>query len=144
MIWLWLLLAVVLVIIEATTPQLITIWFAVGSLGGLAAASFGFNIWIQIIVFTAFSLLLLVFTRPFLKNVLKQKSEPTNADRLIGTVAIVEEEIDNDNATGSVRASGQFWSARSTTGKIISVGTKVKVDEINGVKLLVTETDQLS
>ena len=105
----------------------------------LAAASFGFDLWVQITVVITISIILLIFTRPFLKNVLKQKSEPTNADRLLGTTAIVEEEINNDNATGSVKASGQFWSARSANGKTITVGSKVKIDEISGVKLSVTE-----
>ena len=47
--------------------------------------------------------------------------------------------IDNMNATGQAVVDGQEWSARSADGSIIEKGTKVKVQSISGVKLIVTK-----
>lgn len=62
---------------------------------------------------------------------------PTNADRLLGAVAVVTQEIDNRSATGQVKVSGQIWTARSQGEDPIPVGTSVTVLRIEGVKLIV-------
>ena len=61
----------------------------------------------------------------------------TNADRLLGAVAVVTQEIDNRSATGQVKVSGQIWTARSQGEDPIPVGTSVTVLRIEGVKLIV-------
>ena len=62
---------------------------------------------------------------------------PTNADALIGQVAIVTQAIDNIESTGLAKVSGQIWSAQSESGCAIDVGEKVVVKAISGVKLIV-------
>ena len=57
----WLAALVILLIAEALTCGLTTIWFAGGALIALAAALFGANVWIQLGVFLAVSLLLLIY-----------------------------------------------------------------------------------
>lgn len=133
----WLVLTVVFAMIEGLTPQMVTIWFAAGSLGALITAICGGPIWLQGIVFVTLSLVLLAATRPMAKRLLKAKPERTNADRLIGSIAIVTQDINNDEATGEAKASGQAWTARSAGGETIPAGTKVRVVEISGVKLMV-------
>ncbi len=60
----WLSALVVLLVIEAATMGLTTIWFAGGALVAFLAALLGAPIWIQAALFVVISLVLLIFTRP--------------------------------------------------------------------------------
>jgi len=135
-IW-WLILAVVMAIIEASTAQLVSIWFAVGALGGLITSFITDNIWIQVIVAIVICGVTLVATRPLVKRVTKAKKTYTNSDRNIGKIAIVIADIDNLNACGQVKVSGTVWSAKSTSDDIIKKDSKVVVKAIEGAKLVV-------
>ncbi|MDE6470803.1 MAG: NfeD family protein [Eubacterium sp.] len=124
-------------IAEAVTVQLVSIWFLVGAIAALIAALCGASPVIQIIIFIAVSVLALVITRPLVKKYISPKKENTNADRVIGQIGIVTEDIDNINAAGQVKADGKIWTARSIDNSIIPVGSEVIVDRIDGVKLIV-------
>lgn len=135
----WIVLLVVLVVFEAATPQLVTIWFAFGSLVALITNLLGGAVWLQFTLFVAVSLLSLVLTRPIVKKYTqKKKVMPTNADRVIGQSAVVVEEIDNKIAKGLVTVGGVQWTARShDEALIIPKYSEVTVDRIEGVKLIV-------
>ena len=60
----------------------------------------------------------------------------------IGAEAVVTEEVNNLLSRGAVSVSGLTWSARSTHDTIIPVGTVVRVDRIEGVKLYVFESKE--
>lgn len=124
-------------IAEAVTAQLVSIWFLIGAIAALIAAFCGANLIIQIIVFIAVSILALVITRPLVKKYINPKKEHTNADRVIGQVGIVAEDIDNIKATGQVKADGKIWTARATDNSIIPSGCEVIIEKIDGVKLIV-------
>lgn len=102
---------VVFAIIEALTPQLVSIWFALGSLVAFVAAIFGLPLWLQIVIFILISILALLATRPLAKRLLNKKIEPTNADRLIGKIGYILEPVDNFKEQGRVQIDGQDWSA---------------------------------
>lgn len=59
----WLIALVVLLVIEAATLGLATIWFAGGALIALIAAMCGAGFVIQMVCFLVVSLILLIFTR---------------------------------------------------------------------------------
>lgn len=138
MIWVWVALLAAFVIIEASTAQLVTIWFAVGSFAALITSFFTDNIILQVAVFIAVSVIILAVTRPFVKKVTNSKKQATNADMYIGKEGIVTEEINNLLAQGVVKVKGSVWSARSEKdGAPIPEGTLVTVVKIEGVKLIV-------
>lgn len=137
---LWLVLVVVLAVIEATTVQLICIWFACGAVCALISSLITENIGIQIVVFVVSSLLFLIFTKEMVKRI-KPKYEKTNASSLIGKRAIILEAVDEDAHTGTVKLSGVIWSVESTDGKRIEEGTRVIVEDIEGVRLKVRKED---
>jgi membrane protein implicated in regulation of membrane protease activity len=141
MLWIWLALTVVFLVIEGVTAQLVTIWFAVGSLGAFITALAAPDNWIlQIAVFAVLSAVALVCTRPLVRKITSSKKQPTNADMLIGREAIVTEDIDNVLGTGAVKASGREWTARSESDNTgYRKGTMVHVVRIEGVKLIVKE-----
>lgn len=138
MVWVWLALLVLFIITEIVTVQLTTVWFAGGALISMLLAAFGIkSIAVQVIVFLAVSIILLIATRPLVKKHINKKSQPTNADRCIGSQAIVTEEINNLLGKGSAKVNGVEWTARSLSGEIIETGSTVTVERIDGVKLIV-------
>jgi len=134
---LWIILLVAFLIIEAITVNLVTTWFAIGSLGAIVASSLGAEPLWQIITFLCVSTLSLVLARPIIKKHIKGKAIPTNADTVIGKTGTVTDEINPEKFAGQVKVSGREWSAVSDDNATLTVGTKVKIKEISGVKLIV-------
>ena len=135
---LWLGATVVLFIAEAVTVNLVTVWFALGALAAFIAAVCGAQLWLQIVLFLAVTVITLIFTRPIAKKHINGKHEATNADMVIGKIAVVTENIDNLAAKGAVSCMGKVWTARSKNGEKISAGDEVAVVRIQGVKLIVS------
>ena len=134
----WLALFVVLIVFEAVTTGLFTIWFAGGALIAFVLSLFsGISIWIQLTVFIVVSVVLLLCTRPALIRLMEKRKLKTNVETIPGKTAIVAEKIDNLNSTGSVEINGLSWTARSDDGQIISVGSTVEVLRVEGVKVIV-------
>lgn len=134
----WLMALVVLLVIEAATAGLATIWFAGGALIALILSLFHVSIWTQLTVFVVVSLILLVVTRPIALRYISRDTVATNVDSLIGTDAVVTEEINNLIGYGHVSHNGNPWTARAEDpGQIIAAGTVVQVVRVEGVKLIV-------
>ncbi len=79
----------------------------------------------------------LIATRPLTKKILSKKKQPTNADRNIGQIAVVTEEIENLKDKGAVKVNGVVWTAKNTADDPIPAGEKVRILRIEGVKLIV-------
>lgn len=134
----WLVLVIVFALIELATIQLVAIWLSVGGVFALLAASLDLPTPVQFVVFIVVSGVLLVLTRPLVRRFVRPKKVRTNADRNIGAVAKVTQDIDNTAGTGSASISGVPWTARSTDGSVIRAGEEVRVERIEGVRLIVT------
>lgn len=134
----WLIAMVVLLVVEAVVPGLISIWFALGALAALISALFHAPVWLQIVWFVAVSVIALVLTRPLVRKYVNSRVTPTNADMVIGKDAVVTEGIDNLHAKGAVLLDGKTWTARmdQETEKA-ETGETVRVLRIEGVKLIV-------
>ena len=137
MLWVWIALIVAFVVIEAATTQLVTVWFAVGAVGGLIAYAFGLEFWLQAVIFVAVSAITLLATRPFIKRFTKSQKQPTNADRYVGKEAVVVEPIDNLHSKGAVAVGGLEWTARTSDGTPVQKDEVVTVEAIEGAKLIV-------
>ena len=134
----WVAVMLIFLIVEAATAGLTCIWFAIGALAALIAALFGAPLWLQIIWFFVISFVTLYFTRPLVKKYVNSKSQPTNADMVIGKEALVTEAIDNVDGVGAVAVGGKVWTARSADGQPVETGSIVTVLRIEGVKLIVS------
>lgn len=138
MLWIWLALIAAFVIIEAATAQLVTIWFAAGSVAALITCFVTDSIPVQIAVFVIVSAIALAVTRPLVRKITASKNQPTNADMYIGSEGIVTEDIHNLEGKGLVKVKGSLWTARTENdADTIEAGTKVTVKRIEGVKLIV-------
>ncbi|MCD8075603.1 MAG: NfeD family protein [Lachnospiraceae bacterium] len=137
---LWLAVLVIFLTIEAITLGLTTIWFAGGALAGFVLAILQMNPGVQVAAFCVVSVLLLIFTRPAAARWLNRDRVKTNAQSLVGEMAVVTERIDNLAGSGQVQVHGQYWTARSADQSLVIEKEKnVKIEEISGVKLIVKE-----
>ena len=135
---LWLGLFILFLIAEASSVSVVSLWFAAGALVSMIASLLGAQFLLQGILFFAVSILLLCTLRPLAKKYFTPKLIPTNVDAVIGSTGRVIQDVQNDLSCGRVKLGGQEWSARSTTGEILTEGTQVKVDKVEGVKVYVT------
>jgi membrane protein implicated in regulation of membrane protease activity len=134
----WLILLAFLIFIEIITLGLTTIWFAGGALVAFIVSLFYDNLILEIILFVIVSLVLLFFTRPIVKKYFNSTRTKTNYEAVIGKEALVTSTIDNINNAGWAIVNGLEWSARSVDGQIIEKGTKVIIESVSGVKLMVS------
>ena len=143
LIWLWLGAIVLFGVAEVMTDGMVSIWFVVGSLAALFTCMSGWSLGgisqegTQVLVFAIVSAAALVLSRPLVRRFMTKPNIPTNLDRVLGMTAKVTEPVDNDRASGAVYVDGKTWTARSDDGSVIPAGTQVKVQKIEGVKLLV-------
>lgn len=135
----WLVILAVLLVVEIATLGLTTIWFAGGALIAFLVSLAGGPLWLQVLLFLAVSVVLLIFTRPLAMKYMNKNVQKTNVDSIPGETAVVIKTINNLNAEGQVMVKGMEWSARSKDGGIIEEGKVVKVAAVEGVKLIVEE-----
>ena len=137
MLYVWIAVLIAAVVVEALTNDFVAIWFFPASLVSMILSLFDTPPWLQILLFLAIGLVLVVATRPLCRRFLSSKEEKTNVDAIVGKVCIVTEEIRNIEEQGEVKVGGLCWSARSVDGRVIAVGEQVTVREVQGVKLIV-------
>ena len=140
-IWIWLAMAVLFLVLEATTVTMVSLWFAGGCLVALLVAATGGGWGFQVFTALAVSALLLACLRPITRKHFTPKLTKTNVDAVIGAQGYVTADIDNMAATGTVKLGAMEWTARSTTGSVIPKGALVQVDKIEGVKAFVTAVE---
>ena len=139
----WLGILAVLLVIEAITAGLTTIWFAGGALIAAIASYVGAGVMAQILLFLCISLVLLIFTRPVAMKYFNKETIQTNANSLIGKKAAVIQDIDNLAQTGQVRINDIEWTARTADdSQKIGKGAVVLIEEIRGVKLIVKQNKE--
>ena len=85
--------------------------------------------------------MLLALLRPLVKRYVTPRITATNVDSVIGSTGLVTTAIDNVSAVGQVKLGAMEWTARSTSGQPIAVGTRVRVDKIEGVKVYVSPAE---
>jgi len=138
----WGLIIIVSLIVEAETAELVAIWFTVGAIPALVCAVFETPIYIQALVFSGVSVILIFLTRPLVKKFNIKNTIPTNSDKLIGMVGVVKREIPV-GGKGEIIVSYQTWSAISNTTKVIEEGSEVVIKEIVGNKLVVEPVEEI-
>ena len=134
----WFALLVIFIWAEAATVNMVSAWFALGSLGALITALLGGKIWLQVAVFLVISAVALALLRPIARKYFTPRITRTNVDALAGKTCLCVNAIDNLTGSGQVKVGDVEWSARSTTGEAIPAGTEVRIDRVEGVKVYVT------
>ena len=134
----WLIAMIVLLIVEASVPGLVSIWFALGAFAAMLSSLLNAPLWLQLVWFALVSIASLWFTRPFVKKFVNSRVTPTNLDMVLGKDCLVTEDIDNLRASGAVSVAGKEWTARMERDEETArKGETVRALRIEGVKLIV-------
>ncbi len=133
--WLWLLLGLVLAALElATTGGFYLIFFGVSAMfiGLMGAIGLAGPLWLQWLVFTILSvILLLAFRRPILRMM---NVDTGPVDSLVGQFAITQDVI-QPGAIGRAELRGSTWSARNLHSAELARGQRCRVERIDGLLL---------
>ncbi len=132
--FIWLLLVVAFLILEAISAGLISVWFAIGGLAAFVTSIFTNSITAQIVVFFTVSIVILLATLPLAKKYRAKKASPTNAQRNIGQMGQVVVAI-SPQVPGRVKVDGVDWIAKSTTS--LEVGELCIVQKIESATVFV-------
>ncbi len=137
----WLMLFVVSVLFELTSPGLF--FFLALSGGALAAAliSFtGIGLWGECIVFACLAAVSFFLLMRYVKTTSKNTLHQTNVYALTGKKGIVTESI-SDCKRGWVKIEGELWSAAPVHAGIIEEGAVVEVVSSMGSHVVVKKIE---
>lgn len=137
MFYAWLIAMIVAVIIEISTTELTSLWFAIGAFCALISNLFfqDKQIWIQITIFAVVSIVSILFFKPLVRKKMQIPKVATNVDALMGKTALVTASIEL-NQPGAVKAEGIEWTA-ITNKDSFEPGDLVEIVQVSGNTLLV-------
>jgi membrane protein implicated in regulation of membrane protease activity len=140
---LWLLVAAACFGVEIGVSSFWFLWFGVAALINCVLVYAGIipNLPAQLIVFSALSVVFLIFTRPLLVKLLGKRETKSNVDAMIGrtglcTLTIVPFEV------GQVKVRGEIWTAFAE--EKIEAGRPIIVEAVVGVKLKVSKYEAVN
>ena len=134
----WLGIFVISIVIEALTAEVVSIFFAAGSMVALIISFIpGVDWWIEVIVFVVFSGASLLGLRPLMHRFLSKEKRNTNIDEMIGKKGLMIKDCDELNH-GEIKVNGVIWTAISADeNEAIKANEKVVIVGVNGNKLIV-------
>lgn len=141
----WLVIAVLFILGELLTTTFFLLSIGIGAGFAGLANYLGFDPISQLIIFIVVSVIIILISRPLANHLTKNSpSKKANSDRLIGTEGIVIKTIEK-NSIGIVKLIDETWNAISVDpDSEILEGERIKVEKIDGVKLVVKKTSKNS
>ena len=130
--WFWVAVTIICVVIESLTLALTTIWFGISAFVMVFLAFTPLPFPAQLFIFVALAMILLIFTRPLVKQKINQKKISTNYERIIGQIAVVTNKI-TVLEKGSIKINGMEWTAAVKEAIVLEEGSKCVIEEIAGV-----------
>lgn len=136
--WIWLGILILCIVIEAVTFSLTTIWAGIASFPMIFISRTSLELKWQLLIFALITVFLVIFTRPFAIKKLKNGSDKTNVNSLIGQEVLVVKSI-SAFSKGEVKSkNGVLWSALSTDETEITENSICTVDSVDGNTLKIS------
>jgi inner membrane protein len=134
----WIIFGVILLLIELFSITFFAMFFGIGALFTGVLVSFGVldDLTAQIAIFAIASMLSVYFFRKKFKEIFNKKGKEYN--EFEGEIAQVSLLIP-ENGEGKVYYRGTDWLAYSKNGNEIAKDTKVKINKVDGIKLIVEQ-----
>ena len=137
----WVIIAIVCGSVEIFTMGLWFLWLALAAL--LVAVGVRLD-WLsslqwQLLIFAFFTLIFIIFTRPLAIKFFKTQDTISNVKALVGQHGISTTDI-QPLQYGQVKVNGEIWTAIAESE--IKSGTRIVVNDIDGVKLIVNQAEQ--
>lgn len=133
--WHWLVLGLLLTVAEMASPGgFFIIFFGLAALivGVLAVAGLAGPLWLQLLLFSALSVVsLLLFRRRLIARFQPDPQAP-DVDQLVGELATALEEV-APHGVGKIELRGSAWSARNATGIALARGARCRVIRVDGL-----------
>ena len=141
----WIVAAVTLFALEATTVTFVALYFGAGALVAALAAALGLDVPFQLLVFAAVSVATLLATRGMVQGALRRSPVVrSNVNSLVGRRGVVTVPITAATGRGQIRIGTEYWTARSyfDDSSDIPEGTPVEILGVEGVTALVLPLDR--
>ena len=136
MVWIWLAVTIVAIVVELITPELVSLWFAIGGIVGIVFSFIpGLPWWGEAIIFAVVSMVLLLSLRPVVKKYFNKKKVATNTDRIIGKEVRMLPQAEFDNL-GSAKIGDVVWSVKSENETSLLENEIVEIIAVEGNKLI--------
>lgn len=140
--WFWLAVFILMLLVEAATAALVTIWCAASAFVMIFLSLTGMPLGWQLLLFFLFSALLVIFTRPLAVRKLKTGKAKTNVEAMAGQEVLVTADISRFSKGTAKAANGVEWSACTADGDEISKGEICTVIKVNGNTLVIEKKNK--
>jgi membrane protein implicated in regulation of membrane protease activity len=138
--WSWFVLGLILLGLEILAPGTIFLWFGMSAMVvGVVALAFGFSWQVHVGLFLVLSLVSLLIGRSMMLKLASEKGDPglnQRGSRYIGRQFTLAAPL--NDGTGNLSIDDTIWRI---TGPDLPAGTKVKVESIEGVRLVVARVE---
>lgn len=137
----WVVLAVVVAAAEIFVPGFFLLPFGLGAGAAAVAAFAGGSFTVQLAVFVVASGIFFALLRPLARR-MNRADDPTGvgANRLLHQTGTVLDPLGPDDP-GLVRIDREDWRAEPLDDAAIPTGTRVRVVEVRGTRVIVTPTE---
>lgn len=140
MLYLWIIVSLVAILIDALTSSFIFFSFAIGGIGALILLMFNASTAVQVIIFMALSIISILWAAPYVRKVLR-KTPPAfkpMEQNYVGRVLVAEEDITEKT---QIKYEGIYWYVINHN-EPIKRGDKFKITGIEGNKLVVEKIEE--
>ena len=137
--YIWICIIIFAAVAELHTLALVSVCFIPAALAAfILSLNESVDVWLQVAVFFAAGFILLILSRTVFRRFIKSRKTGVKTDYdddIIGKTAIVTEEINNYENTGTIRINGILWNAKADDDDIIyEKGLVVTVVEVDGME----------
>jgi inner membrane protein len=135
--WHWAVLGLVLGLLELATPGgFFILFFGIGAMLVALLSLFGIAgpLWVQWVLFGAFSVVTLFFFRDPLLRRMRAAEHTGPIDQLTSDIAVVKEDI-APGEVGRAELRGTSWSARNVGAAALHRGQRCSVRKVDGLTL---------
>lgn len=139
----WAIIAGIFIVAEMFSMTFVLLWFGLGALIAALLSYFGIaSVW-QWVAFGAVSLsMYFIFKNN--PNIWAAKNNiKFGAERIVGEIGIVMEDINPIENKGAVKVLGETWKAYTVGTEIIQKDKLVEVVKIDGTKIFVKQINNL-
>ena len=131
----WAIATAIFAILEIVIPGLVTIWLALAALIVTLLAGFINNSKVEFLIFSVFSLIFVIFTRPVLRRYI-QKTDKNFSSQMKGYEIKIEKVVNTDKLKKEyeVKFKGSIWTA--TSEEFFKAGDIVRIKSFEGNKII--------
>ena len=131
----WAIATAIFALLEIVIPGLVTIWLALAALIVTLLAGFINNSKVEFLIFSVFSLIFVIFTRPVLRRYI-QKTDKNFSSQMKGYEIKIEKVVNTDKLKKEyeVKFKGSIWTA--TSEEFFKAGDIVRIKSFEGNKII--------